>query len=425
MGQRAMAMDVRRRMVAGLAGLGMMVAAGVTMGVYYAGTYPAAVPAPGWCAGSGLLGCEAAVLWKMGSVRGVPVGWGGVLLGATVLAWALIPSSRLARTTQVLLALNAVAVTVLFFVATLVLKTLCLACTAYGVFSVLALGALGVRGARGFDRYGHRRPALMHLAVLGLILVAGGAALGRYAHAARTADAAVSGMRATGHFYSLPQVPWPSEISPYRTFSAAADFEAAAIRAVVFSDPLCIDCRVLTEQLRQLAGEFTGHMNVAYQFFPLDGSCNDVVDKDKHPGSCDLAYMAAWDPDRFLLIHDEIHDNMDAARDRAWQLELARRHGLGAALTDAGTRDIVHRLIRTGTEYARTSDRYAHGIRSTPTMILNNRMIIGTMPTADLRAIFRALVDEHEHGGGGFMEQWLQPGCVISPDDGVPLPCGG
>jgi hypothetical protein len=64
-------------------------------------------------------------------------------------------------------------------------------------------------------------------------------------------------------------------------------------------------------------------------------------------------------------------------------------------------------MIRTGAEYERTSDRYEHGIRSTPTMIINNRMIIGTFPLEQLRAIFQALVDESEGGGEQFLENWV------------------
>ena len=51
-------------------------------------------------------------------------------------------------------------------------------------------------------------------------------------------------------------------------------------------------------------------MNIAFQFFPLEAKCNDVVDKDKHPGSCDLSYMAAHDPEKFLSIHDEVFADM-------------------------------------------------------------------------------------------------------------------
>jgi hypothetical protein len=39
-------------------------------------------------------------------------------------------------------------------------------------------------------------------------------------------------------------------------------------------------------------------------------------------------------------------------------------------------------------------------------MIVNNRMIIGTLPIEQLRAIFQALVDEHESGERRFIESW-------------------
>ncbi len=66
----------------------------------------------------------------------------------------------------------------------------------------------------------------------------------------------------------------------------------------------------------------------------------------------------------------------------------------------------LQRMIETGKEYEKTHEEYSHGIRSTPTMIINNRMVIGTLPYEQLRAIFQALVDEAE-GEGRFMESWV------------------
>jgi protein-disulfide isomerase len=130
-----------------------------------------------------------------------------------------------------------------------------------------------------------------------------------------------------------------------------------------------------------------------------------VVEKDKHPGACDLSYVAAYDPERFLEVHDEIFANMTAAKEPAWRDEFVSRTGLEAALTDSATQALVQEIIRTGTEYEKTSEDYANGIRSTPTMIINNRMVIGTFPYEQLRAIFQALVDEAETGGR-FLENW-------------------
>ncbi len=70
------------------------------------------------------------------------------------------------------------------------------------------------------------------------------------------------------------------------------------------------------------------------------------------------------------------------------------------------TQTLVHRMMETGREYEKTSEEFSHGIRSTPTMIINNRMIIGTLPYEQLKAIFQALVDEAEGTERRFMENW-------------------
>ena len=65
--------------------------------------------------------------------------------------------------------------------------------------------------------------------------------------------------------------------------------------------------------------------------------------------------MAAYDPEKVQLIHDEIFANFEAAKSPAWRAELARRHGIEAALTDSATRALVHSIINNGTEYQKTS----------------------------------------------------------------------
>ncbi|KPJ90597.1 MAG: hypothetical protein AMS18_10500 [Gemmatimonas sp. SG8_17] len=121
--------------------------------------------------------------------------------------------------------------------------------------------------------------------------------------------------------------------------------------------------------------------------------------------------MAAHDANKFLQIHDEVFANFrEAKANPEWRSELATRYGVEDALSDAATKDLVHRIINTGMEYERTSERYTHGIRSTPTMIINNRMIIGTLPYEQLKAIFQALVDEAKTGGERFIENWVRDG---------------
>lgn len=214
-------------------------------------------------------------------------------------------------------------------------------------------------------------------------------------------------------FFSLPLVAWPSEISPYYAVRATQRFDDAPIRIVEFADPLCTDCRVLFTQLEELKQEFAGKLNVVFQFFPLEARCNDVVEKDLHPGACDLSYMLAADTATFAALYEEIYRNMDQAKFGTWRADLAKRHGLESALLDTAIHARVQRLIATGSEYEKTSEKYAHGIRSTPTMIVNNRMIIGTLSLPQMRAIFRALIDASALKDGKFLENWLDTGCAI------------
>jgi hypothetical protein len=69
---------------------------------------------------------------------------------------------------------------------------------------------------------------------------------------------------------------------------------------------------------------------------------------------------------------------------------------------------LIQQIINTGAEYEKTSEKFSHGIRSTPTMIINNRMVIGTLPYAHLKAIFESLLAAEEKAGQHkFMENWV------------------
>jgi hypothetical protein len=238
-------------------------------------------------------------------------------------------------------------------------------------------------------------------------MLAGAYGFAEYRDARQDAQSGSIASRVVEEFYSLPEVAWPSFVSPYWTMRATENFEDAPIRIVEYVDLLCPDCLYLAEQMDRAREEFGGKINLAYQLFPREGQCNEVVEKDLHLGACNVSYMAAYDPDKFQEIQADILANFRAARTPEGREELARRHGVEAALTDSATIDLIRRMIETGREYEQTSEEYAYGIRSTPTMIINNRMIIGTFPYEQLRAIFRALVDEHEQGGR-FMENWVE-----------------
>jgi hypothetical protein len=230
-------------------------------------------------------------------------------------------------------------------------------------------------------------------------------------HNARKEAQSGTAVNIVKQFYELPKVASPSFLSPYWSVKSTEKFEDAAIQVIEYTDFLCPDCLYLSQQLEKLKTEFAGKINVAIQFFPLDGACNTVVPEkaNLHPGACEMTYIAAGNPARFAEIHDEMWANFNSRKDPAWRAALAKKYGTEGAANDPALSNLVKRIIDTGAEYEKTSEKFSHGIRSTPTMIINNRMIIGTLPSEHMKAIFQALVDEHEGGPKKFIENWMPP----------------
>ena len=397
-----------KRVASLAAGAGMAVASYMTIRHFFAANYPESIWEGSFCDISAFFNCDSSAYSSISAVAGVPIGVFGAILGGLVVLGALIPSSALERTNKSLALVNGIGVVTLFLYSVFVLGSLCLLCTGFYAASLVSLFLFwryGIDSDAPGVAAGWLRPSVPILVVLTLFTATQAWAAARYHEAKRDAQSGGVAARVVKQYFGLPEVEWPTEISIYRTASATDDFHAAPIRIVEYVDPLCSDCKYLYEQMTRLKEEFGDQMNLAFQFFPLEAKCNDVVDKDKHPGACEMSYMAAYDPAKFSQIMGEVFANFEDAKTPEWRAELARRYGVEAAVTDSATIAGVARLIATGAEYDKTSDLYEHGIRSTPTMIINNRMVIGTFPYEQLRAIFQALVDEAE-GNTRFMENW-------------------
>jgi uncharacterized membrane protein/protein-disulfide isomerase len=399
------------RLASFASGLGMVAASLVTIHHFFAANYPTSIYEGSVCDINAFFNCDSSAYSVIAQIGGVPLGYFGVVVGALVVLGAVFPSPDFERTNKSIAWVNGIAVVALILFSLLYLGSLCLYCSVYWMFSLVNLTLFWKYGIDWDEKSfvaRHLRPSFKHVATFAVVAVAGAWAFAEYHETKREAQTGRGAVRIVQQFYSLPRVEWPSLVSQYMVAQSTERFEDAPIRIVEFADFLCPDCLFLNQQLDQLKEEFAGKINIAFQFFPLDRQCNDVVDKDKHPGACELSYMAAHRPSRFLEIHDEIFANFHVARSREWRQDLARRYEVEAALSDSTTQALVHRLIDTGREYEKTSDEFAPGIRSTPTMIINNRLVIGTMPYELLRAIFQALVYEHERPEGEkFLEDWV------------------
>ncbi len=401
------------RVLSFVSGLGMIAASVLTIRHFFLANYPATIFTGSFCDISALFNCDSSAFSPISQVLGVPLGFFGLFLGALVALGAVIPSEAFERTNKSLALLNVVGVVGLLLYSVLVMGSLCLLCSGFYLFSILSFVLFWIHGAGREERNivaRWIRPSFKLLAVFAVIAAVSAYGVVQYHDAKKEAQAGMAA-NIVKQFYELPKVASPSFLSPYWSVKSTERFEDAPIQIVEYADFLCPDCLYLAQQIERLKKEFPGKSNVAFQFFPLEGLCNTVVPEkaNLHPGACEMTYIAAGNLARFPEIHDEIWANFRSARNPEWRRALAKKYGTEEAIADLNIRDLVERIINTGAEYEKTSDKYSHGIRSTPTIIINNRMIIGTLPYQHMKAIFQALVDERESGGKRFIENWVPP----------------
>ena len=402
-----------RRVLSFVAGAGMIAASIMTMDHFFKANYPKTIFAGSFCDISAFFNCDSSAFSEISQIMGVPLGFFGMFMGALVVLGTVFPSEAFERTNKSLSLLNFVGVVSLFLYSVLQLGSLCLLCSGFYLFSIFNFVLFAVYGIDHETKnvvLRWVRPSIKLLFVFAVAAAAGAYGMIEY-HDARKEAQTGTAVNIVKQFYELPKVASPSFLSPYWSVKSTEKFEDAAIQVIEYTDFLCPDCLYLSQQLAKLKQEFAGKLNIAIQFFPLDGTCNTVVpEKAKlHPGACETTYIAAGNPERFVEIHDEIWATFANRRDPEWRANLAKKYGTENAANDPALRDLVKKIIDTGAEYERTSEKFAHGIRSTPTMIINNRMIIGTLPYDHLRAIFQALVEEHEGGPKKFIENWVAP----------------
>ena len=402
------------RILSFLTGAGMIAASVLTIRHFFLANYPATIFTGSFCDISAFFNCDSSAFSPIAQLLGVPLGYFGLFLGALVVLGTLLPSEAFERTNKSLALLNALGVVGLLLYSVFVMGTLCLLCSGYYLFSLLSFVLFWLYGAGRGERglfSGWARPSFRLLVVFALIALVGAYGFILY-HGAKKEVQAGQAATIVKQFYELPKVASPSFLSPYWSVKSTERFEDAAIQIVEYLDFLCPDCLYLAQQMDKLEKEFPGKINVAVQFFPLEGLCNTVLPAKKanlHPGACEITYIAAGNLARFVEINDEIWANFRSARNPEWRRALAKKYGTEEAIADPAVRDLVEKIINTGAEYASTSDSSEHGIRSTPTMIINNRMIIGTLPYQHMKAIFQALVDERERGTKQFIENWVPP----------------
>jgi uncharacterized membrane protein len=144
-------------------------------------------------------------------------------------------------------------------------------------------------------------------------------------------------------------------------------------KATLFEDPLCPTCKAFHQRL--VADDVLDKLDITLVLFPLDTSCNWMIDRSLHPGACLVsgAILCAGDDARAAL--EWAYDNQDELRDAgkggpdALQAKISARFGPAVAACAAEKKTLVR--LNQNLHYASTN----HVPVSTPQMFLGERRV--------------------------------------------------
>ncbi len=309
-------------------------------------------------------------------LSGVAAGWFIAL--TLILLVARMPSWR-KEALKMALALSAVGslVSLIYlFIMIQVIKTGCLLCLAIDAINFTSLAVLlGLvrrenREAAGSKKVAtHGQAKTLALTALGAIFVS--AIIAKSMEKMELPSSAIEEMYQNAMSAAPVPVSTPEE-------SPSIGPKDARVTIVKFSDFQCPSCRMGAFTLHPVLKRFEGKVRFVYRNFPLDRSCNRIIDSSMHPAACEAARAAlcAHQQGKFEEVYGEMFElQKDLAPGRP--AEIAKSiTGIDAAAFDA---------CMTAPETAtKVSNDIEEGIRlnvqSTPTFFVNGKKVMGALP---------------------------------------------
>lgn len=323
------------------------------------------------CNISNFFNCDAATYSKLSNIAGVPISFFGIIVGLLFLFSSLMPSEGLEKTASAVSKYNFIGCVALFVFSLGALGSLCPMCTLYYVLSGVAFFLMWKYGMMTWV------PDMKVAALWGVLLLVGSFFMFQTTKGKEEYNSKMSAS-VVQQFRNLPSLGEPDWESPYKIHSSTEKFADAPIKVTVFSDFQCPFCKMVAEQMPELARRYDGKINIQYMFYPLDSKCNSNVKGKFHEHACDAAMLAACDAKKFEEIHDEIFANQDKLQSGILS-DLAKKHNLTGCLDNAELKNTVIQAINQGTKF---------NLKSTPTIIINGKKIEGSIPTRQYFAIF-------------------------------------
>ncbi len=173
---------------------------------------------------------------------------------------------------------------------------------------------------------------------------------------------------------------------------------SAPVTIVEFSDLECSACRRFYLAVEDLLPAYKDKIKIVFKNFPLDKSCNDLLQRDMHRTSCYAAVFArcAGEQDKFWNVIDYIFnldysnypENMNLISE-----ELNRSYSLLGLNEEA-----IKECIVSGRQLLKVKSDIKEGeimaINSTPSIWINGRKVTVFTPEA-LSSIFNGIIQEN------------------------------
>lgn len=152
----------------------------------------------------------------------------------------------------------------------------------------------------------------------------------------------------------------------------------ARVTIVEFSDFQCPFCQVADKTLDKILKNYSSEIKIVFKHFPLDNKCNIILNRSLHENACNsaIASICADEQGKFWEYKKLLFENQEEL-DYNNLIKLAREIGLNAE-------QFTNCLMMPGERLQKiVSDihqGYELGVRSTPTLFLNGKMIKGAVP---------------------------------------------
>ena len=378
--------------------------AGVVLGFILTRNYfqHTVVGAATGCAISSYVDCDRISSSAFAAVGRVPISAFGLGMHAAVLA-ALVAAHFSTRVRQglkcaALLALAATAVSVaLAVISFFVIRALCLYCTALQLVNLALAGTLVFGLAGGAERLKRAVKSLAGPAI-GPGVMAGGVGI-------VVAVAATWGLSSGAERQLLEQQIFEARDSQrladrylrFRSFEFQANDSPqlgdpnAPITLVVFADYNCPHCHEFDPKIVEVANAFAD-VRLVYKFYPLDGTCNRSMPRDRRSSSCAAAAAAyvAYQEGKFWEYNETLFANFQRYGPNRL-VDYARQVGLSdpeLARTALDDRTVGAKIEADIAEADRA------GLTGTPTLFVNGRQFLRSRvpPNRDDISIIRSVI---------------------------------